>query len=78
MKQSVRIKICDPKTRMLIRSGVSPQSSAQGLTWFNTRVHRRGSQQQIYSPSEYGTLHSLGPRFFNWDASLYKGIVLSW
>jgi len=69
-------QICDPNQNAPHQYGGSAQSSAQGLSWFNTKCTAAVPNGSI-RPGNAGRFTVLGPGFFNWDASLYKNFVLS-
>jgi hypothetical protein len=69
-------QICDPNLGGPHQYGGSAQSSAQGLTWFNTKC-TAAVPNGVVRPGNTGRYTVAGPGFFNWDASLYKNFALT-
>jgi hypothetical protein len=69
-------QICDANANAPQQYGGSAQSSAQGLTWFNTKCWAAVPNGQV-RPGNAGRFTIAGPGFFNWDASLYKNFSIS-
>jgi hypothetical protein len=63
--------VCDPRANQPAQYAGSAQSSAQGLTWFNTACFQRVPQGQV-RPGNAGRGVVRTPGFFNIDASLFK------
>jgi hypothetical protein len=68
--------ICDPRANHKAQYGGSAQSSAQGLTWFNTACFAAVPQGAV-RPGNAGRGVIRGPGFFNADASLIKNFRLT-
>jgi len=63
--------VCDPRANQPGQYAGSAQSSAQGLTWFNTACFQPVPQGQV-RPGNAGRGVIRTPGFFNIDASLMK------
>jgi hypothetical protein len=68
--------ICDPRANHPAQYGGSAQSSAQGLTWFNTACFAAVPQGAV-RPGNAGRGVIRGPGFFNADASLIKNFQVT-
>jgi hypothetical protein len=68
--------ICDPRANQPGKYAGSAQSSAQGLTWFNTACFAPVPQGEV-RPGNAGRGVIRTPGFFNIDASLMKNFRLS-
>jgi hypothetical protein len=68
--------VCDPTASHPATYGGSSQSSAQGLTWFNTACFAAVPQGAV-RPGNAGRSVVRGPGFFNLDASLIKNVKLT-
>jgi hypothetical protein len=69
-------QICDPNKGGPHTYGGSAQSSAQGLSWFNTSCFA-AVPQGVVRPGNAGRYTARGPGFFNTDMSLMKNFNLS-
>jgi hypothetical protein len=63
--------VCDPRANQPQQYAGSAQSSAQGLTWFNTACFQPVPQGAV-RPGNAGRGVIRGPGFFNMDTFLYK------
>ena len=68
--------ICDPRANQPAKYGGSAQSSAQGLTWFNTACFVPVAQG-VVRPGNAGRGVIRLPGFFNLDASLIKNFSVT-
>jgi hypothetical protein len=69
-------QICDPNKGGAHTYGGSAQSSAQGLSWFNTACFAPVPNGAV-RPGNAGRYTIRGPGFFNLDASIMKNFNLS-
>jgi hypothetical protein len=69
-------QICNGNLNAPQQYAGSAQSSAQGLSWFNTKCWQ-AVPQGVVRPGNTGRYTIWGPGFFNWDASLYKNFALT-
>jgi hypothetical protein len=68
--------VCDPRANQPGQYAGSTQSSAQGLTWFNTACFQPVPQGAV-RPGNAGRGTVRGPGFFNLDASLIKNFNIT-
>jgi hypothetical protein len=69
-------EVCDPRANQPAKYAGSAQSSAAGLTWFNTACFQPVPQGAV-RPGNAGRGTVRGPGFFNLDASLLKNFQIS-
>ena len=69
-------QICDPNVGAPKTYGGSAQSSAEGLTWFNTACFAP-VPQGVVRPGNAGRYTVRGPGFFNLDTSIMKNFNIS-
>ncbi|MCX6628290.1 MAG: hypothetical protein NTW28_11755, partial [Candidatus Solibacter sp.] len=69
-------QICDPNKGAPHKYGGSAQSSAEGLTWFNTACFAAVPQGTV-RPGNAGRYTIRGPGFFNLDTSIMKNFRIA-